>query len=310
MNQWTAETYKVFCGTATGEYHTWQVLVAQEGLRHDYVLYGMFAMAALEIARASQHEGPSNYVNIALEYQNLASSSFRAELSNLTEANSQAIFAFSLITMILSIALPQFMKDQAEPISMLDSQVLHYELLRGVGLIVQSSRDWLESGPLLRNAQRYNSLPIGEIDADTQAAIDRLNAINDEKHDLARAETRLAKAQAMTFHAACRRAIFYLEECFARCIEPLQRGYALAWLGLSGAEYVSAIKQRNAVALLIMMHWGVLAERASYDVWYAQSVGKNLVKEISEIVSANGDPTFDTALRWTWDQVGLSGGGV
>ena len=305
MNQWSAETYKVFCGTATEEYHTWQVLVPREGLRHDYLLHGVFAMAALEIAMASQHEGPSHYVNIALEYQNLASSSFRAELSNLSEANSQAIFAFSLITMILSIALPQFMKDHPEPISMLDSQVLHYELLRGVGLIVQSSRDWLESGPLLRNAERYNSLPIGEIDADTQAAIDRLNAINDTKHDLARAESRPAKAQAMVFHAACRKAIFYLEECFARCMEPLQRAYALAWLGLSGPEYVSAIKQRNAVALLIMMHWGVLAERASYGVWYAQSVGKNLVKEISEIMVADDDPTFNLALQWTWDQVGL-----
>ena len=305
MNQWSAETYKSFCGTATEEYYTWQVLVPREGLRHDYLLHGVLAMAALNIAMASQDRGCSDYVNTALEYQNLASSSFRAELSNVTEANSQAIFAFSLITMILSLALPQFMTDHPEPISMLDSQVLHYELIRGVGLIVQSSRDWLEGGPLIRNAERYNSLPFGDLDADTQAAIDRLNAVNEERHDLARMESRAAKAQAISIHAACQKAILYLEECFARIVEPLQRGYALAWLGLAGPEYVSAIKQKNAVALLIMMHWGVLAERASYDVWWAQSAGKNLVKEISDIIAADEDPAFNVALQWTRNEVGL-----
>ena len=242
MNHWTAETYKSSCGTATNEYHAWQVLVPQEGLKYDYLLHGVLAMAALNIAVESFHERASDYVNIALEYQNLASSSFRAELANVTEANSQAVFAFSLITLCLSLALPQFWKDHPEPIGMLDSQVLHYELLRGVGLIVQSSRDWLPALPLLSNAEQYKPLPARELDKDTQAAVDRLNALNDEKHDISRRETRAEKAQAISFHAACRKAIFYLEECFIRCAEPLQRGYALAWLGLAGPEFVSAIK--------------------------------------------------------------------
>ena len=307
MNQWSAVTYRDFCGPAAEEHHTWQVLLPREGLTHDYVLHGILAMAALHTAIASQGRSP-DYVNIALEYHSLASSRFRGELENLTEANSEATFAFSLITMTLNLALPQYMTmtNHPEPISMLESQVLHYELVRGVGLIVQSSRDWLKVGPMLSRAARYYTGPLGELDADTQAALDRLNIVNDEKHSLPRIESRLAKAQALTSHAVCRKAIFYLEECFTRCTEPLQNGYALVWLGLAGPEYVSVIKQKNVVALLIMMHWGVLAERASYDVWYAQSVGKNLVKEISATLAAEDEnPSFNAAHQWARDEAGL-----
>ena len=74
--------YKSYCGTIVGEYLNWQVVVPLLALKHDYLLHGMLAMSALEIAAFSTDDEDriDYYVNVALQYQSTASSGLRKEL--------------------------------------------------------------------------------------------------------------------------------------------------------------------------------------------------------------------------------------
>ena len=104
LHQWSTVTFKSYCGTVVEEYYNWQVVVPQLALKHDCLLHGMLAMSALEIAafaEGTNDELSEKYVNIALEYHNLASCSLRTELTDVTPDNRQALFALSSILMVM-----------------------------------------------------------------------------------------------------------------------------------------------------------------------------------------------------------------
>ena len=300
MHQWTISTYKSMCGALEIAYPVWQQLVPREALKHEYLLWSMLAMSALEIAMSSEHRQTSNYLSTALEYQDLALNSFRTQITDVTESNSQAIFAFSVITMVLTMAIPQ-----CDGSSLVEGMVFHYDHLRGVRSLVRSSVDSLRESPLLANLKAFEEGPSEKLESSVETAFERLNAVNDVRNDPARKESREAKLQVISHHAVCRKAIFHLEEFFARCVDPLKAGYSLGWLQLAGQEFVQAIKESDPVALLLLMYWGVLAERINDGIWWAKYAGKSLVEELSGAIDAGDDLELGAAISWAREQVGL-----
>ena len=287
------------------EYHTWQVILPREGLKHSFLLHGFFATASLEIAAVGDQPNHADYVSAALEYHDNALSSFRSELANITPDKQQAVLAFSMITMVLSLALPQLTKARDEHHSMMKNMVAHFELVRGVGILTQQHWDGLRKTPILRNTKPFDELQMEPLEPSLESAIARLNALNEERHNPVLDQSRASKLQTITYHAACRKAIFHLEELFSWCKQPLQRGYALAWLNLTGREYVTAVENADPVALLALMYWGVLAERCSDGIWWARSIGESLVDEITNALSAETDPVLRASVSWARGQVGL-----
>ena len=290
------------------EYHTWQVILPREALKYPFLLHGLFAMASLEIAAVGDRPNDADYVSTALEYHEKGLRSFRSELANNTSDKQQAVLAFSMITMALSLAFPHFTHTRDEPQSIIENMVAHFKLVQGVGLLTQQYSDGLQEAPILRNIKSFDELqmdPLAPNPPNLEVAIARLNALNDEKHKPMVTQSRRVKLQAITYHAACRKAIIHLEEFFAKCEQPSHRGYALAWLNLTGKDYVAAIEDADPVALLALMHWGVLAERCSDGIWWAQSLGKRLIDEITNALSTETDPVLRASISWARGQVGL-----
>lgn len=262
-------------------------------------------MASLEIAAVGDQSNHADYVSAALEYYDSALSSFRSELANITPEKQQAVLAFSMINMVLSLALPRFTKSRDEPHSMMENMVAHFELMQGVGALAQQHWHDLREAPILRNIKLFDELPMEPLEPSLESAIARLNVLNDGKHNPLLDQSRVAKLQTITYHAACRKAILHLEEFFSRCEQPLHRGYTLAWLNLTGRDYLTAVENADPVALLALMYWGVLAERCSDGIWWARSIGESLVDEISEALSAESDPVLRASVSWAREQVGL-----
>ena len=305
MHQWATNTYKSFCGESKPDYPIWQVSLPLQGLKHEFLLNGFLSMAALEIALTRERSGNPKYGNAALEYFDTASSTFREEITDITLEKQEIVLAFSLIAIVLSLALPQLLKARGEQPRMVEHMLVHSELLKGVRLITSQHGGQIHRAPILRSQKAFEELPMDPIDWGTEAAIARLNALNDQRHGLHAAP---CPAALPTEHAACRKAIRYLEESFARCQQPLHRGHALAWLRLAGEDFIETLKKGNPVALLALMHWGVLAERCSDGFWWAQSVGSNLVDEITHLLTADEDLTLATSISWTRAEVGLPAG--
>lgn len=250
------------------------------------------------------------YLMHALHYENLASCELREELSNsdlleVTQDKHQALWAVSSILMALSLALPPHTVQNGEKYNMLDHIMTYTELSRGLVVIVHSRVKSLKEDPLLCNYKEWDELVNRPIETNTQMAITRLTELNEEIYGASRTNKYSTELQAMTYHAACRRAIFFLEECFAKCSTPETRAYGLAWTLISGKDFLSALKAQESLALVVLMHWGVFLEKQSYGIWYVEQVGRYLVEDLSDSVSTVDNEKLKDSLNWAREQVGL-----
>lgn len=304
MHQWSTTTYKSFCGEMEAEYHTWQVILPREGLQHPFLLDGLLAMASLEIAALQERPNHVEYTSIALEYHDSALSCFRQELESITADKLQAALAFSVLTMALSLAIPHLTKSRDEPQSMVKNIVEHFELLHGVGLIVLQHGDALRDAPILRNLPSFNDVQGEPLETSVKSAIATLNALNEARHNNPFChQSPASKLQSITYHATYRKAIFHLEELFGKCTKPVHRGFALAWLNLTGRGFIAAVTKADSLALLLLMHWGVLMDRCSEGSWWLLPVGKSLVDEMTAALSAETDPQLRASISWARAQV-------
>ena len=311
MHRWSTNTYKSFCSDLAGQVNIWQSMIPHEALGHDFLLSGILAASSLEIATRLKPAHASHYIEAALEYQNLATSSFRAELvtANPSQEKCFAMYAFTLIVMILRLAFARVRAIFGEKESMIDLMSVHYELLRGVGVLLLTYYEQLHTSPLVAGvAEMIEQLPAVPLDEDTVIAIGRLEMLNNARRPKKTAADPSESVAAASYHAACENAIRHLRVCFDKCAYPLAKGYCLGWHNLSGAQYMEALKEKDAVALLIVMHWGVLVERLSCDIWWAQLIGRNVVLQASDFIPKNSEPEVKASVRWAQEQVGLRAG--
>lgn len=274
------------------------------------MLHGIFAMSALEIGAFSENGTSEEYIYHALHYQNLASSELREELSKvdlttITQDKHQALWALSSILMALSLALPPFTKQSGDRYNMLEHIMTFTELSRGLVIIVHSKLQSIKDDPLLCNYKEWEELAVLPIEPNTQEALERLKNLNEETYGAARTHRHTSELDAMTYHAACRKALFFLEDTISKCSTSETRAYGLAWVLLTGKDFLSALKNKEPVPLVILMHWAVFLEKQSYGIWYAERVGKYLVEDLSDDVSTHSNEKLRDALNWTREQVGL-----
>lgn len=286
MHQWSTNTYRTSLGESKLDNPLWQLTLPRESLKHEFLLQGFFSMTALEIAITTECSDYSKYANAALEYYDTASSTFRKEITNITQEKQEVLYAFSCLAMLLCLALPRLTKAYGERTRMIHSILVYYELMKGAALILAQFGGQLRQTRMLSHHKLFDDVPKKPLDERTKEAIARLHFLNDQRHELAVEPSELLGSPSLVPHAASKKAIVRLEESFARCQEPLHWGYSLAWLKLAGAEFVEWIKQEDSVALLALMHWGVLLKRCSPGIWWAKTGGPDLVDEIAETFCA------------------------
>lgn len=226
MHLYSTLTYQSCVGMSSQAVTTelWQRFVPRQSWNHPFLLHGILAFAALHMAKMKQSpenadvdvsllqfsysSSSSFYFRKALEYQNMAFSSFHSVLQDVTQENCHAVFAFSVLTMILAIAIPQQSTcDQSVahmtagdnnlkfdsnngPVSSLtplQSIFTLFEFLKGVGSIVQLSRPWLRAGPfhlLLDKHMEYREKGgrWQSIDPDVLEELHKLKELNERLH--------------------------------------------------------------------------------------------------------------------------------
>lgn len=267
----------------------WQQLTPHEAFKHDFLLDGVLAFSAFHMA-SEQPERCQKLVNVALEYQNLASGSFREALNQVTEANTVAIFIFSILMMVCAIASPRFgPRGLSASESPTETLFLLFDFLQGVGSIVMISRPWLMASPM-KAIMDDMYRPDERLDRDNpeKAALDRLRARNGH----------VTGPEVEEQHRMFASAIDALEACFTR-----GKVTAISWLGMAGEGMIIRLKNREPMAQLIFVHWGILLHELR-DRWWARDFGSSLVHSLSTELRRVG-PHWVDATAWARSEVGL-----
>ena len=302
MHRWSTITYKTISTPNTEDYLVWQRTVPEVALKHDFLLNGLFAVSAFEIAHPAEN-GNMRYVSAALEYQGLAFHSFQAQLRDVTPDSHEAVLYFSILLLVLALASTQYVAATGELDSKVQNMVTQFGLLRGVGMVMLSMQDCIATHPLFNHVKPISKLPRVPLDSTTETAMGRLKELNEIRIRSTFGESCHDRAQAILYAESCKKALFWLRECFVTCVEIEYQGYCLAWIGLAGDDYITAIKERDRIALLILMYWGILVERLGYEYWWARNFGNSLIDEISEGVQGDADELTRDVILWARQQV-------
>ncbi|KIV77283.1 hypothetical protein PV11_09094 [Exophiala sideris] len=314
----------------------WQKFVPSESLKHEFLLNGLLAFAALHIAKLTRQPNPkvqsditgsflsssSFYFQKALEYQNLAFESFHGVLQNVTPDNCSAVFGFSILTMLFAIAIPGIEDGgQGGPstssLNSMQSIFTLFEYLKGLSSIIEVSKESLHAGPFRVLLGRYDDYTTGNwriTNADVAQTLNKLTILNNEFNA---SSGEFGTNVELSKFATNARAISLLEFCFAKQEIPsdeaqaqavksspdIDRGYIVGWLGMAGGEFVSQLRQSDSLSLLIFAHWAILLDDLE-DFWWTHNSGKVLVAEIASVLHTGGD-VWKERTRWARKKVGL-----
>lgn len=305
MNRWSTVTYKSLCAKVAEDDLVWQTKVPALSLQYDFLLNGVFALAAFEIASSTLERNRAPYLNAAFEYQILALGKFRPQLQDINPASHEALLCFSLILMVLALASAQFVADSPRGghDTMVQNTITHFELLHGCTRVLESEKDYLEKNPYARKLKRFEELPRVALDPRTAAALAKLSEANERRITSSINDPYECRIKQVSYWESCKKAVSLLQEFFAKCVDSIDyQGYILGWLNMAGDDYIRTIKAGDRIALLILMYWGVLVETLGHQVWWARTFGGRLIEEISNKLLNEGEADTMTTDVILWAQ--------
>ena len=301
--------WKSLATPANNDESVWQIIVPELAFKHAFLLNGVFAFTAFEIASELKID-PEAHVSAALAYQDLALGSFRDQLNNILPENHEAVLYFSTMLIDLAIASARFVSVEGGLDSQVQNAVNHFELLRGLVAVIKSAPDCIKTMPMFSNVKPMNELPRLQLDRSTKAAIDKLNEMNEKRVASSPSGPFREQVRIVQHAGSCKIALHWLKECYEACAEPVHREYSLAWIAFAGDGYLTAIKDKDRIALLMLMFWGILIENIGKNAtrWWARGFGRTLAEEVSIAFINDPDETTKDVIQWAREQVGVDTG--
>ncbi|KAJ0413647.1 hypothetical protein BJY00DRAFT_56674 [Aspergillus carlsbadensis] len=282
MHKFSTETYQSLCNSSA-DFYIWQMVVPRKALAHDFLMNGILAIASLHMASSMDPMGASTYINTALEYHNQTLTPFRHAIDDINYENCDAVFAHSVVTTVIGIALPQLTTENDEKVSMTEKIILAAELLQGVSNILRICRPWMQLKLFSSEGDFWERSNIG-LDADTEVALNNLYALLDEVPN--------SDQQSML-----KEALALLRQCFTRYANSRDVASILAWTAAAKKGFVGALRSRQPLALLILMYWGALLHELHGRVWWAKNSGSALVSDLS-VELQSYYPRWKSILMW------------
>lgn len=315
MHRWTTITAPSISTLICEDCPIWQDRVPVLALQHSFLLHGIFAIAAFEIASScSCRDTPSDngtvtsgrpqrnntpqsdcnsptppscsncrqYINTALSYQHTAFQSFQAQLLNITAESHRAVLYFSILLTDITLCPSQFASsiDHESP---LQTMIMHFELGRGLTAVIKKRTECIVEDDLFRHVLPIYLCPKVPLDDGTKRVLRQLETLNN------------MRPESSVHTSYCQTALLWLKAHFEVCLQRDYLGYSLAWPAMMSEEYVNAIKERDRVALTILMCWGVLMAEVGRHLWYARAFGRLLTEEIVQILESQAQ--VDAVLR-------------
>ncbi|KAI0446341.1 hypothetical protein F4803DRAFT_504460 [Xylaria telfairii] len=337
MHCWSTTTYKSLCSVPE-DHHYMQFIMPQEALHYDFLLNGIFVAAALHRSTMTPEPEARGYFNVAMELYDRASRSFRTHLGKMDPATHHVLYIYSSMTAFINIAFSQCNFSEGNELNTLSTVAVAFDLLNGSVNIAQTNFQRLLDSPVpIRAYLNYGSATDVALHHETRLALSRLQNLNELYHssssryqgggttpassdDLSmattpRSDTTISTTSVVTAPARpCEAAISLLKLCFAEEQRALLRGFCFVFPGGAGPDFTAAVKASDPMALLILMHWTVLIERAGDEFWWAKDLGRRLAIGIWKAMQlfpprspspAMLAPEWGDGISWVCVQLGL-----
>lgn len=296
MHYWSTVTCETMVSEIADDRDVWRTTIPEFAMKHDFLLNSIFSLTSFHLAYDKPQQA-HQHISAALEYQTLAFSQMRHELSNFpddVEAHEALLYG-SLVLMVLALA------SSTQPTlkeSMIQNTLVHFEFVRGFGVVMLKRPECMRENKLFHKLPDMMRLPkrgcsdqvVRAVEILTQMNEARVPANGEEEHSDDPAQAQGLPSSRL--HLACKSAIWWLEYLFSTCSDRKLRGFALAWLSLAGEDFIQALKESDQVATLALMWWGVFVDPVGQKYWYGDSFGRDVANEVVEALGSSHDPAI------------------
>lgn len=269
-----------------------QNYAVQLGMQHEFLMDSILAFTCLHLAaeRVESDSDPWPFISDAIQLSERSLPVFRAELTNISSSNFEAVLICSMIVMAYGTVVHAFdLKYDSESKEDLET---HFEafmsmpsLVRGIHSVIDDTNPWLDQSPLKDVVRLYPK------EYWTSPPHRGTSTIPPELR-------KMCDHQSSQRQKVYSRAILMLENSSAR-----EDGMTIAWVVEVGEEFGNLLQKKEPIALLIYICWGALLGRST-DIWWRRLAGRNVVKSFSSSVTVGGDEA-KTVLDWARSQVDI-----
>ena len=274
-------------------HEVWQRTVPELAFKHDFLLYGLFALAAFHRCRTLPSVSPAERVTLVAlgrHYKQWGLTSYIPLLQHSSDDNCHALFAFSLLIGSLCLAELQYDYEDASYSAMdfFTALVGTSNLWSGTLALAHQHRSTLREGnlaPLLGS-----DLQPGAIDTFPnglrQALESVFEAVRVNSPDLASADT------GACLIALQRLGLFYPKGGQPTC----SRAALIAWPVLGGKDFLDLMHARDPLALICLAHYGAILHQNRH-VWFLEGLGAKMVSAVLEFIPVCAVKYLEWAVR-------------
>lgn len=268
----------------------WKKAIPEEAVRFDFLMDGLLSLSSLHLASDSL-DSRHKYIGIAMQYQNSGIRNYIATLGNITSENSHALFAYAVITVILTLAFLVVQDEPGELVS-IQSLTLMFELLQGVDAINYASGGTLKDGAFKPLFLEFPSEaePLSA-DTDVIEALAKLRA-------RARHIARYLEPDRLEVYIS---GVDQLELAFAGLTTSRYLGPIVAWPAMISNRLLDFFKRDDPMAQLIFLHYGVLLLHAN-DRWWGRHLGLRFLNDLLVSISSQ-DAEWYSCTEWVRQQI-------
>ncbi|KAK4039290.1 sterol uptake control protein 2-like protein 1 [Parachaetomium inaequale] len=300
----------------------WQRVFPEVGFHHPFVTHAILSLAALHLAHSSsssrRHAGEGTresdaYVARAAEYHNAGLRGFRQSVADgIAEANSEALFVWSLLNMIYVFGMFRCQAPRNAPRA--KDLVLGVEwipMTRGIEAVLAPTHNHLRFGRMRRlvSVGNWDELEPGP-PAGSSSRGGRVDACLCRARETWTDQNGGSDAAAETYDEALRilrKCRMYIEQFETMDAATLAEwGYNRAWAGplmfvhFVPHAYFTLLHQRQPPALVLFAYFGALLHGVD-DFWYMEGLGKEIVEVVGDLLGSYWRPW----ISWPLEFVGL-----
>ncbi|KAK3292374.1 uncharacterized protein B0H64DRAFT_328347 [Chaetomium fimeti] len=327
MHRWSTRSWT--CQETTPACRPYlQEHLPRAALRNGYLLNAILATAAVDLAVSYKDSSPSDsasYYRTALEYGNKAMSDFRTQVTTLTPENVDLVFYFSSLVGVVHFAVPA----ADENMSVIDRVCEQADLTLKSGHIIAENLAWFMAGPspiptVVREYTQDLAL-LDKLDPRTRATLDLMTSVSCQVRVPPTSPT-IQGGAALTKEVLVlseegqgpfarelhiyRLAIGQTKYCYAEDLLNRRKAYFHTMFAVAGPRFSAAVRNREPMAVFVLMYWGVLVHRRRRDpsLWVLVPEGRDIVAESTSLVFSSeiiDVPGVREGIAWTRFQVGL-----
>lgn len=258
----------------------------------------ILAIAALETALngGGAKSGEDFYLRLSVEYTKEATAQRRQQMKRATKDNVWLLFQSLALQAVLQFSLPSMNDDTSN--SVIDRCIGFWEGTGSSIALMYTNWQWLcqskRSATIIQ--EKY---PVDSTLMDTVPAIKVATQVLSDLLRLARlpptGNPELDGEDGLGPYASAVKSYrFAADQTRYAFAEDRIKAYLMtvcivAHTDAHGPEFMQGLRDREPIALFILMFWGVLLNATSLDgmIWYVRSEGRDLVEETSEIIAAS-----------------------